>query len=364
MRVIAYPRAGANPYQDLLYRPLVDAGRIDVEYLNGTRGVLLLFPLVLAVKRIRGFRVFHLHWPAFYVAGHRPGRRRLSRWLCVLCLRAVKVLGYRLVWTVHNIVPHRPETTDDLAVARLAARLSDAKIVHSAATVREMAELGLDTAGVHVIPHGHYADAYPRGVSRGAARERLGVAPDAFVFLFFGRAEAYKGVPALVEAFRQVALDHPAAHLVVAGSGAGREALPALEGCPEDVRRRVLVVDTFVPDDEVQVHFAAADVCVLPFVHITTSGSVVLAASFGVPVIVPLVAALDDAEGFRYEPGGLAGCMDQVIRHPDEVRRRAARASRSVADRSWDEIATRTIDVLAGPEPRRAVPVGGAGVGA
>ena len=51
----------------------------------------------------------------------------------------------------------------------------------------------------------------------------------------------------------------------------------------------------FVPDDELQVHLRASDVVALPYREIFTSGSVLLAMSFGRAVIAPRRGCIAEA---------------------------------------------------------------------
>ena len=55
--------------------------------------------------------------------------------------------------------------------------------------------------GVHVIPHGSFADAYPRKATRAEARRAFDIPDDAFVYGYFGNIRAYKGVERLIEEF-------------------------------------------------------------------------------------------------------------------------------------------------------------------
>ena len=58
----------------------------------------------------------------------------------------------------------------------------------------------------------------------------------------------------------------------------------------------------YVPHDDVPLYFAAADVVVLPFRKVTTSGSALLALSLGRPVVAPRLGALRDPAGERRLP--------------------------------------------------------------
>ena len=123
------------------------------------------------------------------------------------------------------------------------------------------------------------------------------------MFLAFGMVRPYKQVPALVETFRAVA--GPDDRLVVAGNP-NRDWLERAvrERAGDDPRVRLDL--RFVPDDEVGDYFAAADAVVLPYRDVLTSGSAVLAMSFGRAVVAPRIGCLPwqvGDGGVLYDPG-------------------------------------------------------------
>ena len=77
----------------------------------------------------------------------------------------------------------------------------------------------------------------------------------------------------------------------------------------------------FIPDDETETYFKAADVLVLPYRHIYQSGVLFLGHSFGLPVLAADVGSLKDdiVEGktgfvFRPEdPDDLARVIEQYF---------------------------------------------------
>jgi D-inositol-3-phosphate glycosyltransferase len=71
---------------------------------------------------------------------------------------------------------------------------------------------------------------------------------------------------------------------------------------------RILVKSGFIPDDEIEVYFKAADILVLPYRHIYQSGVLFLGYSFGLPVIAADVGCLkeeivEEETGFVFKPG-------------------------------------------------------------
>lgn len=79
-----------------------------------------------------------------------------------------------------------------------------------------MIQLGLSPDKVSVGGVGLRPEDYPAGES-GAARQHLGLPETAFVLLFLGRKDAYKGLPIVLEAFATLSPHHPDLHLLAVG---------------------------------------------------------------------------------------------------------------------------------------------------
>ncbi len=349
MKIAVYPR-DPNPYQELLHQAIRDQeASIRLTYMLARlprRVAALLFPASLLVHRLAGYRIVHVHWQAFSVPRWLPFSRRLSLLWFGVCVGGIRLLRFRLVWTVHNVVPHERETSDDIAAARRIALAADAKIVHASRTLEQMASLGLDTAHVAVIPHGSYLGAYPVSERPPQSRERLSIGADEFVVLFFGNIRPYKGVDSLLEAF--VAADLEGSRLVVAGECLDRRPLLAAPGAGDP--RVTLHLDA-VPDELVATFFQAADVVCLPFASVTSSGSVILALSFGKPVIAPRLGTLVDLPetvgwfNDPTDPDGLRRNLEAAAGDPDERRRRGRAALEFARTLSWERIAADTIEL-------------------
>ncbi len=219
--LLVYP-FDSNPYQEMLYGAIRASGvECTVIYIPRRRRLgPIPFLVQVAAARIRGYRLLHLHWPQF--ALHRGGRilPRLSLLNARLSLWWLRTLGVRLVWTVHNAVPHEQETADDTLVSRILARDAALKIVHSVHAIEELEAMGADTQRIVVIPHGGYDQSY-READRAEGRRRLRLPETARIFMFFGQIRPYKGVedviPAWVDATAATSQDSPAPFLLIAG---------------------------------------------------------------------------------------------------------------------------------------------------
>lgn len=116
---------------------------------------------------------------------------------------------------------------------------------------------------------------------------------------------------------------------------------------------RVQVHSTpWIEDEDYQFFFGACDAVVFPFKSILTSGSVMLALSFGKPVVVPRLGCLpdlvDDSMGVLYDPDspdGLAGALKSIIKKDLAPLGRNAMARAQAFD--WGDIGRQTAEVYA-----------------
>jgi beta-1,4-mannosyltransferase len=344
--------SAANAYQRELSAALRDLGVTVTADPTRPRRVL---PVLGAVRREWRPDVVHVHWTEPYIAAGGTvhpvkARRTLAE------LRAVRAIGSSIIWTAHDLFRHdRPEDPGERRFMRGLFGLARAVIVHCEAAAEALPEaLGLPRAArerIRVIPHGHYAGAYPDAIGRDAARERLGIPVDARVVAFVGWVRPYKGVVELLEAF--AALPDQGARLVIAGRALDMDYVDRLEALAR-ADDRVLLRLGFVPDDELQVYLRAADVAATPFLEIFTSGSVLLAMSFGLPVIAPrrgcVAETVDEQGGILYDPADPAGLADALGRAlgADRDADLAPMGAHNLArldDLSWDRVAASTLEV-------------------
>ena len=206
------------------------------------------------------------------------------------------MLGFRVVWTVHEIHPHTRLSRADALAPHIVARLANELIVHDEPTRRAVvATLGRSPA---VIPHGTFAGVYPRGQTRDHVRRRLDIPDTAVLVLAFGLIRRYKRLEDLASALALLPQDGSTDLVIlVAGQAMDGDVLHRLEAAARgDERLRLL--PHHVPDDEVVELFEACDAAVVTRTDDGTSGALVLALSLGVPVIVadtPGYRALADA---------------------------------------------------------------------
>ncbi len=355
--VTAFPFITENPYQSVLYRELaghglqlVPTGHFKIGWLWRAR---------------RQVDVLHFHWPQNYYRWWRSGSSWsplswLKMGVFLFRLLASRVLGYTIVWTIHEVYPHERATAGlDRVGGTLLARFCDLLLVHDHGTAEQArGELGVDSGRLHVVPHGSFVDIYPDGRSRDVVRQEVEIPPEAFTFLCFGHLRAYKSLELLLEAFSLVV--RPDVRLVIAGLPMDERSAVAVRAAAA-TDRRIRAILEFVPDSRVAELFAASDAAVLARGDGGTSGALVLALSMGLPVVVadlPDYADLTgDDTGWFFEPGdsaSLSAALKAAAADPAGARRKGVLARTRAEGFSWAKIAERTgALVLAAADARR-----------
>lgn len=333
----AFANRHLNPYNWLLYTHLTEIG-VKVEEFSTSR-------LLLSDASI-----LHLHWsPTSRIRGGSRTRVFFRAGALLAELALARRRGVRVVWTCHNLAAHdsRPYPALETRYWQLLPRLLDGIISLSEFGVHQLHECypALRAVPTFVVPHGHYRTVYPREATRETARGQLGIAADANVFAFVGQVRPYKNLLTLLRAFRR--LEDVNAVLLIAGKiKLGEQLAEFVELIAQDSRVRLF--DRFIPDDELQYFFAAADLVVLPFREILNSGSAILALSFDRPVLVPAEGALRELAGqvgsewaLTYE-GELSA--DSLLRARDAARRCTGTIV-PLAAFDWPHVARLTNDV-------------------
>lgn len=266
-------------------------------------------------------------------------------------LKLVRAMGSKLVYTVHNVLPH--DTGNKFVpVFRSVYQQMDALICHTQGAKEQLVqEFSLDPDRVCVIPHGPLLHEVNQ-LNTAEAKRELGISDEEVLVLWQGIIRPYKGLDFLLEAWRKVVPVNARARLLLAGSGtpeaeqALRERVSAL-GLESSVSLHL----RYLGDEELPVYFGAADIAVYPYKAVTTSGALMTAVAYGKAIVAsnlpafeevlsqaetaPLLVEYGDVDAF-------AEVLKRLIDNPDERERAAHSTARLNDTNSWDAIAKKT----------------------
>jgi glycosyltransferase involved in cell wall biosynthesis len=300
--------------------------------------------------------VVHFHWLHPYFSGRTPAHSIVALLVFLIQWPMLRFTRTKIIWTVHNIRNHEGKmAAAESFVQGLVGRHASAIIVHCAEAAAQLRQSypAIPPEKVREISHGNYIGVYPEGIGRHQAREQLDLPADACVALFFGEIRAYKGIDELLTVYEGPTAPEDTL-LMIAGRVHDDQLRARLEAAARNntnIRLRL----GFVPENEVQVLMAAADVVVAPFRQVLTSGSVLLALSFGKPVVAPLSGCLrelaDKAKGFFYrpeDPNGLGESLRRLRRYREALAEMGHTNRLVAASLNWESIAASTAALYSG----------------
>ncbi len=172
-------------------------------------------------------------------------------------------------------------------------------------------------------------------MTREQARWELGIRPDEIVYAHLGAIKPYKGSDRLLDAFDILCERDPGGRrLVVAGPPDKAGAADAfLDRC--EIHPFVLLHAGTIPADDMQLFLRASDLVVLPYLRSLNSGVLILALTFGIPVVAPatggIAEILTPEIGRTFDPEEddslLSALIDAEALCTPEAREAALRAS-------------------------------------
>lgn len=212
------------------------------------------------------YDVFHVHWPEVRLEGKTWPARALRHAMFVALLLKLLVLRIPIVRTKHNLArPSGIPFATDLLLGWL-ERQTAKEIV--------LTEVSEDSEAV-LIPHGHYRDWFAEFPKATAADGH---------FAYFGLVRNYKGLTALVEAFR--ALPGETYSLTIAGNPSRDELVAELREAAEG-DERIAFDFRFLPDPDLVTVATQGQLVVLAYREMHNSGGLLAALSLDRPVLVP-----------------------------------------------------------------------------
>jgi len=276
-------------------------------------------------------------------------RMKLELWV----VRRWQSLGIKVLYTVHDLLPHDSGSTHEPAFRKLYKQV-DGLICHSEAIKRELeTRFGVSPERISVIPHGPFFYDF-RSQGADEARRRIGLEANDCLVLWQGIIFPYKGIAFLLDAWARLEAQRLPAKLVIAGTGSGGQ----LSQIEEQVRRlniqsSVFLEFRFLPLDELMALYAAADVLVYPYRAITTSGALMTGLAQGKAIVAtslpPFLELLRDGKNARFVRYGdtqqLADALAELIREPPKRQRLArAVAEMQLGAKSWEQIGKLTVE--------------------
>ncbi len=292
-------------------------------------------------ERSRGSRIIHFHF--FHTS--------FLEWFSI---RLTKLYGFRIVITAHDVESFVGETVRGAAEKIYGA--SDIVIAHNQVSRKELIKgLHLPESKIRIISHGNYIDFVGERRTQQQDRERLGLQGNGPFLLFFGQLKKVKGLDILLNALPNVIRKFPSLHLIIAGKVwkddfSKYQALIEKQKIGSNVTSHI----RYIPDELVSYYHGAADLVVLPYKKIYQSSVLLMAMSYGCPVLASNLEGFteviqDNISGFMFQQGDsehLAERLIEILSNPERMAEVAKAGYETIVNHyNWTKIGRQTAKV-------------------
>ena len=308
IKIFWFPHGPRNPYQYLLIDRLKAFG-LNIE-LADTRYFFFCNITILTILR-KNWKpdIIHLHWHHSSLVTLSKFKSIVKSTIFLFQIYLLKLLNIKLVWTIHNLTHHEDRHKPiELFFCRFLGNSADAIITHCEKAQVEVARVFKirETNKIHVIPHGNFINFYENKISKENSQKQLRLSEPIFNFLFLGEIRPYKGIKELISAFKKVDnTAHQSIGLIIAGRPKNVEFAVEIKKLIKG-NKNIYLVLKYISDNEIQTYLKVADIVVFPYRNVFTSGGILLAMSFGKPIIAPrlgcVVDVLDQSGSYLYDP--------------------------------------------------------------
>ena len=296
---------------------------------------------------VASFDVIHIQWPEEFSDWKVPDSKHFERIKTSLKRWAQ---NSKILITVHNLYPHGYEKNTvfrDL----YSCFYSNASII---SYFSESAKILVnqeypETIKKPNIVHGlfNYDRLLSHPVDVRKARMSLGLDRSEFVVLVFGRLRSWDEVSLLRKAFSQCPIRKK--RLLMAGryfqdGPIWRQRVRKIIWTIWLKTHRAVIVNGYVPDDEVHRYLEACDVVVVPRIDDLTTGIVPLGMTFGKTVVAPghessFIDYLGGTNNPLYKSGNPESLSAALVKAFEADRDKIGSDNRKIAEQwSWDQI--------------------------
>jgi len=325
----------------------------DMSRLRKVKGVVAYYARLIRYAASSDARIFHILWNNKF--------QLLDR---TLLMGYYKALGKKIVFTAHNVNAGKRDSNDswlNRATLKSQYRTADHIFVHTQKNKVELIEeFGVGERAVTVIPFGINNSLPNTELTSAEAKSQLSIGNGKKTILFFGNIGPYKGLEFLVAAFQKIAARNAEYRLIIAGKlrgGSERYWSDIREKMSEDASSdRIIQKIEYIPDEETELYFKAADVLVLPYTEVSQSGVLFLGYNFGLPVVASDVGSLRDdivegTTGFLCKPSDADDLARAIQKYfASDVYKQLGQRRRGIRDyaeerHSWNIVGemTRTV---------------------
>jgi glycosyltransferase involved in cell wall biosynthesis len=324
MKILIYPdsKSSSNFYLENLYRILSIKFQVDGYYRIKSDGI----------KKILSYDCYSLNW-------FESIFRKRFKWIFFTSrfffLFLLKILNKKIIWTIHNKIPHEPNFYSRILIFLLKRWSSKIHILCSATVIE--CKLQKYEKKIVCVSHGDYFNNYLR--SDFNVKEHYSIPQENNILLFVGQIRSYKNINLLIGAFEKSKLSKGNWTLLICGEGK----------LNIQSSKNIILDFNFIPNEKIRAYLEQSSILIAPYNRKSAlnSGTLWLACSFAKPFILPNIGCVKDIsnrEEFLYvydyanqkeHLNNLTDTLNKV--NPDVLEAMGTNAYKFILENSWEK---------------------------
>lgn len=268
--------------------------------------------------------------------------------LGTICRLARRNKHTKVICIADNIIPHEKRPGDRLFTNYFVKGV-DGFIAMSKEVFRDIdifVRKPVKRFAAHPV-YDHYGEIIPRQ----EALHKLNLSPDYRYLLFFGFIREYKGLDLLLEAMNDYRIREKPVKLIIAGEYYGNQEYYNDLINRLDLQDQLVLHTDYIPSDEINNYFCAADLIVQPYKSATQSGVTQIGYHFDKAMLVTDVGGLseiiaDRKSGYVVRPEGSAIADAIVDFYESEREEDFVRETKLLKQNfSWSNLTTKIFEI-------------------
>ena len=303
-----------NPYFTMVGDELIKRG-MDFKYIDKFQKIKQIIE--------KKPTLIHFHQLSPYYHANNQEETLLKANQLLDNIRDLKDSGGKIVYTMHNPLPHNRTFTDiDKMINKEMYSLSNHIIVLGPSAKEIIIKnQNIDTP-ISVVKHISFNEFYGKKPDKNQVRREIGLPTNAIIFGNIGSIKPYKGLEFIIKSFIKFseAQNHnKELHLLIAGYTSDNEYITSLK--KDCSNKNITIINRDLNNKDLIKFISTLDYSVFAFKDIWASGSVILSLSYKIPVIVPDIGCMPDYvkhsnNGYLYKSknqNSLIQTLDQTI---------------------------------------------------
>jgi glycosyltransferase involved in cell wall biosynthesis len=210
----------------------------------------------------------------------------------VICALVKSLTKTKVVFLCHNSLPHESKPYDK-SLTKLTFKLADEFIVHSEEDRKIIKGLSKNKPIIKAFHPIYDEFNYGKKWNIQDTKQELHLKKN--VLLFFGFIRPYKGLKYLLKAMPEILKINPNTSLLVVGEFWSKDKPEYLKLINKlGIHQNTILIDQYVPNEEIGIYFSVADIVVCPYISATQSGIIQMSYAFNKPVIATKVGGIPD----------------------------------------------------------------------